>query len=458
MPFKFDPEYNAIMKSLFGNKTIPASLPVGDVEARRARMEPGIAILADPNFDLDHVTTRDFFADTTDGHKILLRWYSSKHKSLSPAVIYAHGGVAHSQEIGVDTSRIGIMGDSAGGGLAVAAALLARQNDGPRLAKVILFSPMLDDRTVTADEHLTPFLSWNTTDNETGWQALLGCSRGREMVTEIAAPARMVDATGMPPLYIEVGELDLFRNESIEFATKFYKAGISAELHVYPGCPHGFDIFPSRGTGVCKRAFENRDRVIKKHDNQGSQGPSAVPDAFTSSHVVSGCVINIIAGSDTTSISLSAVLYYLLKNPSCMDKLREEVDTFTANGQLSTFVTYKESQAMPYLQAVIKEALRLHPATGLPLERVVPKGGATISGRFFPEGAIVGINTWVAHRDRSIFGQDVDSFSPERWLQDDEERVVLMNRFWMPFGLGSRTCIGRHISMLEMCKLIPALV
>ncbi|KAF9761172.1 hypothetical protein IL306_003931 [Fusarium sp. DS 682] len=182
------------------------------------------------------------------------------------------------------------------------------------------------------------------------------------------------------------------------------------------------------------------------------------PDAFTSSHVIGGCLINMIAGSDTTAISLSAVMYYLLKNPSCMDKLREEVDTFTANRQLSTYVTYKESQAMPYLQAVIKEALRLHPATGLPLERVVPKDGATISGRFFPEGAIVGINPWVAHRDRSVFGQDADSFSPERWLQDDEERVALMNRFWMPFGLGSRTCIGRHISMLEMCKLIPALV
>ncbi|PNP85037.1 hypothetical protein FNYG_01562 [Fusarium nygamai] len=67
----------------------------------------------------------------------------------------------------------------------------------------------------------------------------------------------------MPPLYIEVGELDLFRNESIELATKFYKSGISAELHVYPACPHGFDIFLSRGTGVSIRAFENRDRAIK---------------------------------------------------------------------------------------------------------------------------------------------------------------------------------------------------
>ncbi|KAL5585651.1 hypothetical protein FOVSG1_013343 [Fusarium oxysporum f. sp. vasinfectum] len=185
---------------------------------------------------------------------------------------------------------------------------------------------------------------------------------------------------------------------------------------------------------------------------------SKSPDVFTSRHVLQGCLINMVAGSDTTAISLSAVLYYLLKNPKCMAKLREEVDTFSANGQLSNHVTYKESQAMPYLQAVIKEALRLHPATGLPLERVVPKGGATISGRFFPESTIVGINTWVAHLDRGVFGQDAESFSPERWLQDDAERIAAMNRFWMPFGLGSRTCIGRHISMLEMCKLIPAMI
>lgn len=182
------------------------------------------------------------------------------------------------------------------------------------------------------------------------------------------------------------------------------------------------------------------------------------PDTFTSSHVITVCLINMIAGSDTTGISLSAVLYYLLKNPSCMDKLREEVDKFTANGQMSTCVTYKESQAMPYLQAVIREALRLHPATGLPLERVVPKEGATISRRFFPEGAIVGINTWVAHRDRGVFGQDADSFSPERWLQDDEERVALMNRFWMPVSLSPNLCkplrSGSHVDLASECPVV----
>ena len=106
------------------------------------------------------------------------------------------------------------------------------------------------------------------------------------------------------------------------------------------------------------------------------------PQVFTQYHVLMGCTSNMVAGSDTTAISLSAVLYYLLKNPACLDKLRTEID----EAELSKSPTFKESQQMVYLQAVIKEALRMHPATGLPLERVVPDGGAEICGRFFPEG------------------------------------------------------------------------
>ncbi|TLD11693.1 hypothetical protein PspLS_11758 [Pyricularia sp. CBS 133598] len=184
----------------------------------------------------------------------------------------------------------------------------------------------------------------------------------------------------------------------------------------------------------------------------------ANPDVFTPYHIQTGCMSNVVAGSDTTAISLSAVMYYLLKHPAAMQALRNEVDQFDNQGRLSQVPTFAESQQMPYLQAVFKEALRLHPATGLPLERVVPEGGAEISGRFFPEGSIVGINTWVAHRDKTIFGDDADSFRPERWIEGDPARIAEMNRYWMPFGLGTRTCIGRHISILEMSKLIPFLV
>ncbi|KAL0933453.1 cytochrome p450 pisatin [Colletotrichum truncatum] len=182
------------------------------------------------------------------------------------------------------------------------------------------------------------------------------------------------------------------------------------------------------------------------------------PDTFTNYHVLVGCATNMSAGSDTTGISLSAIFYYLLKDPDCLEKLRAEVREFENRGELSRNPTFKEGQNMPYLQAVIKEALRIHPAVGLPLERVIPKGGATMAGRFFPEGSVVGINSWVQHRNKALYGEDAEQFRPERWLINDEERLAAMNRNWMPFGMGSRTCLGKNVSILEMTKLVPRLV
>jgi cytochrome P450 len=98
------------------------------------------------------------------------------------------------------------------------------------------------------------------------------------------------------------------------------------------------------------------------------------------------CSTNIGAGSDTTSISLSAIIFYLYKFPETLSTLRQEIKEMAARGMISDPVTFQEAQQMPYLQAVIKEALRLHPATGLILGRVVPKGGAQLAGQYFPEG------------------------------------------------------------------------
>lgn len=120
-------------------------------------------------------------------------------------------------------------------------------------------------------------------------------------------------------------------------------------------------------------------------------------------------------------------------------------------------LTFQEAQKLPYLQACIKEGLRVHPATGLPLVRVVPDGGATISGRYFPAKTEVGINSWVAHANRQVFGPDADEFRPERWLESPE-RTTEMNRYILTFGAGSRTCIGKNISLLEISILIPELV
>ncbi|PLB52502.1 cytochrome protein [Aspergillus steynii IBT 23096] len=166
---------------------------------------------------------------------------------------------------------------------------------------------------------------------------------------------------------------------------------------------------------------------------------------------------NIAAGSDTTAISLSSVIYSLLKNPRAARKLRDEIDSFARDGKLSDQVTFEQARNMPYLQACIKEALRVHPATGRPLVRDVPPEGVTLAGKFLPGGTSVGVNSWVIHYNEEVFGPDAAEFKPERWLENDKDKLSFMEQNFIPFGSGARTCIGKNISLLEMSKVIPQL-
>lgn len=103
-----------------------------------------------------------------------------------------------------------------------------------------------------------------------------------------------------------------------------------------------------------------------------------------------------------------------------MKKLLEELDQAREEGRLSEIVTWKQSRELPYLDACVKEAQRLYSAIGFCLERVVPQGGAQVCGRYFAEGTIVGMNPWVIHRDKHIFGPDANEWNPGRWLIGDE--------------------------------------
>src|SRR5262249_47030311 len=138
----------------------------------------------------------------------------------------------------VDPKRIAIMGDSAGGGLAAGLAIMARDR-GVQLARQILVYPMLDDRNQTPNPLIAPLITWNYDDNFTGWSALLGKDFGTDRVSPVAAPARLKDFKGLAPAYLEVGELDIFRDENIAYAQQFALAGIPVEFHLHPGAPHG---------------------------------------------------------------------------------------------------------------------------------------------------------------------------------------------------------------------------
>jgi acetyl esterase/lipase len=164
--------------------------------------------------------------------------------------------------LGVDPGRIGVMGDSAGGGLAAAVCLLARDRGGPGIAQQLLIYPMLDDRAHTPDPQLLPFLTWTYDDNVTGWAALLGESAGADGVSHYAAPARATDLTGLPDTYIDVGDLDIFRDEDITYARRLSDAGVPTELHLHPGCPHAFEAL-ARRADVSQRAIADRIRRLR---------------------------------------------------------------------------------------------------------------------------------------------------------------------------------------------------
>lgn len=166
----------------------------------------------------------------------------------------------------------------------------------------------------------------------------------------------------------------------------------------------------------------------------------------------------VFAGSDTTAVAFKSILYHLIKNPRTMKKLVAEIDEADRKGKLSTPITHKQSiEELPYLQAVIQEGMRVHPSTGLMLERCVPAGGAQICGVDLPEGTIVGMNPWVTHFSPEVF-EEPTTFKPERWLTDDKESLARMAKSFIVFGAGSRICMGRHLSLIEMRKLIPELL
>jgi acetyl esterase/lipase len=149
--------------------------------------------------------------------------------------------VEHADEVGIDPARVIVGGASAGGGLAAAVALLARDRGGPALLAQLLLCPMLDDRNETPSSYQMAGLGiWDRGANEVGWTALLGAARGGPDVSPYAAPARASDLSGLPPAFIDVGSAETFRDEDVAYATRIWQAGGQAELHVWPGGFHGF--------------------------------------------------------------------------------------------------------------------------------------------------------------------------------------------------------------------------
>jgi len=146
----------------------------------------------------------------------------------------------HAAELGVDPDRLAVYGGSAGGGLAIATSMLARDRGGPAIRFQMPIYPMIDDRNETPSSHeITDIGLWDRAGNIEAWKWYLGDGQP----DQYAAPARAQDLSGLPPAFIDVGTVDMFRDEDIAFATRLMQAGIPTELHVYPGAYHAAEVF-----------------------------------------------------------------------------------------------------------------------------------------------------------------------------------------------------------------------
>jgi len=314
MTFTLDAQFAAAMAPMGEAMAAVTPPPVGDVQARRDLWEPILAGSGAAQPLPDDVTMTDYCVTAQDGAQIQMRWYAKEGGAVGPGVVFFHGGgyifghIDHfdgpvsryvsasgvpmlsveyrrapehpfptpledayaavawlhdnASSLGVDPDRIGVMGDSAGGGLAAAVSILARDRGGPAIARQILLMPMLDDRTHVVDPHIAPFAVWSYDDSATAWPALLGEAAGGPDVPPTAAPARLHDGEALPPAYIEVGQIDVFRDEDLAYATTLSRGGVEVEFHLHPGVPHEFDSI-GFDTDVARRAIADRVRVLK---------------------------------------------------------------------------------------------------------------------------------------------------------------------------------------------------
>jgi acetyl esterase/lipase len=313
--YQLDPEIAAALAPMAAAATGAPVIERGDWRALRHSANTNLAFLATLAPPVaEQVQIRSLSITVDDGAEIAVRWYARGDQRPGSAVVYAHGGgmiagnldvydrviaeyVAatgvpflsvdyrlapeaqgprpardvfaalvwlHEQasELGLRPERIAIMGDSGGGGVAASAAIIARDRGlGP--ARQILIYPMLDDRNLAGDAAREPFLSWTYDMNFTGWSARLGEQFGADDVAPEAAAARLTDFRSLAPAYIEVGDLDIFRDENLAYAQRLAAASVPIELHVHPGSPHGFERFAPHSQ-LAQRAMRDRLRTIQR--------------------------------------------------------------------------------------------------------------------------------------------------------------------------------------------------
>ncbi|KAH8745562.1 cytochrome protein [Diaporthe sp. PMI_573] len=201
-----------------------------------------------------------------------------------------------------------------------------------------------------------------------------------------------------------------------------------------------------RTMGITKAVSDKSEPFIAKAVGLVAEGK------MDTRSILDTCGSNYVAGSDTTGIALSVIVWHIYHHPDKLARLRSEVDAL-GPGRM----TFAQAQALPYLNAVVSEAMRLHPSIVTISPREVPAGGEYLAGYYFPHKTQVGVSAWSIHRNPKVSGPDADVFRPERWL---DETMSAETKVGMSFAFsgGTRSCLGKNIALLEIMKVIPEIV
>ncbi|KAJ5525436.1 cytochrome P450 [Penicillium frequentans] len=199
------------------------------------------------------------------------------------------------------------------------------------------------------------------------------------------------------------------------------------------------------------------DQFLKAHQQN--------PDVVSKDEVVDLGLMVVVPASEAVRTAIAVLIYQVIKAPiSILTTLRGELDsviprpTSPTSADRSNIPSWElVSTKLPYLDACIKETFRLHSSTGFNMERVVPAGGAIIDGNVVPGGTIVSCSTWVIHRHKPTYGDDVEVYRPERWLEASPAQRAEMERLLCPFGFEERLCLGREIGLFEVYKVAATL-
>ncbi|KAH9903596.1 cytochrome P450 [Xylariomycetidae sp. FL2044] len=165
---------------------------------------------------------------------------------------------------------------------------------------------------------------------------------------------------------------------------------------------------------------------------------------------------NVGAGSDTVSAGLQSFVYHMIRVPGTWDRVRAEIVAAQKEGRcLDRVITNDDAVQLPYIQACIKEALRVFGPVPMGLPRKAPKGGLTIGDHTFPEGVTLSVSPWVYHYSKEFWGPDARDFRPDRWLEPDASE---REKYFIPWGVGYASCPGQHIARIQLSKILATVV